>query len=482
MSLNLEKDLLRLQRAEDALVRSAHRHDDVLKPREYNQLRYALNLAALTTFQPGAAAKGGRTQRRDINVNEDAIANLRGQVLDKLGPPLAGDKPRPRQLVEAYLALESLWPAVQKTRAQILDHHGNDFSEAELDQEVGQKTLVSIGGGGGGAGYVYLGGYEALHQAGLIPGYIVGSSIGAVLGLFRARKRNLDLEDEIKLAKSLQWGTLFRMVSFKARYGLPGFLRLFLHAGIGKKFSSLAGDRYRLPDLEIPYEAVVAGVWKQAIGGSLDDYARKHHLDLDRPIGILDLRRRIARQLVEAVAFFNPRIAKEVVLGGDALTERFDCVDAAGFSAAIPGILHYDIARQDPHMEGILGELFKREDIACLVDGGVVNNVPVRVAWHQVRAGKIGTRNAYYLAFDCFHPQWSPRHLPLQPITRLIALQVAINRPYAHHIVNFSPTLSPVNLLPRPAQLDQAVNWGLKQVKQDLPLIKKFFEPVRWAA
>jgi hypothetical protein len=55
------------------------------------------------------------------------------------------------------------------------------LSHFELDQELGIKTLVSIGGGGGSA-YVYIGAWEVLHKAGLIPGFVIGSSMGAGRG------------------------------------------------------------------------------------------------------------------------------------------------------------------------------------------------------------------------------------------------------------------------------------------------------------
>lgn len=57
------------------------------------------------------------------------------------------------------------------------------------------------------------------------------------------------------------------------------------------------------------------------------------------------------------------------------------------------------------------------KDIAAIVDSGAASNVPIELAWKRARDGKLGTRNACYLAFDCFHPQWDPRHMWLVPIT-----------------------------------------------------------------
>src|SRR3546814_3763270 len=56
----------------------------------------------------------------------------------------------------------------------------------------------------------------------------------------------------------------------------------------------------------------------------------------------------------------------------------------------------------------------------------------------DLRDGRLGTRNACYLAFDCFHPQWDPRHLWLAPIAQAIQLQMVRNLPYSDHIVRSS--------------------------------------------
>jgi hypothetical protein len=273
---------------------------------------------------------------------------------------------------------------------------------------------------------------------------------------------------------------VFRFVSLRTRFGLPGVARLFLRAGIGSAFTREDGEEMLLPDLEIPYDAIVAGIRRGALDESPDQYASSHHLHEDKRPRTLQLRAQIAFQLVRMIGFINPRVVEEIVIGSDELTHDFNVIDAAGFSAAIPGLLHYDMTRDDPHMERILSQLMVRDDVVALVDGGVANNVPAGPAWRQVRDGRIGTRNAYFLAFDCFHPQGGLGHFWLQPLTRLISLQVALNERYAHRRIEFSPTLSPLNLLPSPNELDKAVLWGRRQILEELPRIEKFFERVRW--
>ena len=128
----------------------------------------------------------------------------------------------------------------------------------------------------------------------------------------------------------------------------------------------------------------------------------------------------------------------------------------------------------------ILDDLFEEKDIAALVDGGTASNVPIELAWKRIRDGRLGTRNACYLAFDCFHPQWDPRNLWLVPITQAIQLQMVRNLPYADHLVRFEPTLSPVNLAPSATSIDRASRWGRDSVAEAIPVTTALLEPTWW--
>ena len=75
-----------------------------------------------------------------------------------------------------------------------------------------------------------------------------------------------------------------------------------------------------------------------------------------------------------------------------------DVIDAVGFSSAIPGIIHYDIYREDEHMRKLLDQLYGQYGITRLLEGGVVNNLPCRPAYHEVMQGRIGRRNPFVFA------------------------------------------------------------------------------------
>ena len=475
-----EDQRLRLQRMESRLVDGLFEHPGVVTRAREHQLRYAIGLAALHTFQPGAARRGRRNERPDVTVRSARLTKLRRRIDAELAGPLLEEGDTRKGVLRAAEALDPMLDAIEKARAEVLERHRDDFSELHLDQEVGRKSLVNIAGGGGGAAWVYLGAWEVLQNAGLVPSYLAGASMGAILALFRALTRRADFDEYVRIAESLRDEDIFRYVSLKARFGLPGLTRLYLSNAIGHLLERPDGDPLRLGDLEIPFDVLIAGIRRGALDETPEQYAVSHHLHEDERPSAWQLRAQVAAQLVRLVGFVNPRIVKEIVVGRDALGRDFEALDAVGFSSAIPGVLHYDMTRDDPRMEGLLDELMTREDIVALVDGGVANNVPCGVAWRQVQDGRIGTRNAYVLAFDSFHPNTGFRHLYMQPITRVIALQVATNDRYAHQRVEFRPTLSPIDLTPTTSNLEQAVAWGRQQMAAELPRIQKFFERVRW--
>ncbi len=380
-----EDQLLRLQRMETKLVQGLFEHPGVVARSREHQLRYAISLASLEVFQPGAARRNGRSKHADVRVRTQRLSRWRSLILDELGPILLKTEDTKERVEEASVFLGPRLARMAKTRAEVVEKYADDFSVRHLDQEMGIKTLVSIAGGGGGSGFVYIGAWDVLQASGIVPGYVIGASMGSVLGLFRARDKVGDFDAYLRLAKNMSSEELFRFVSLRTRFGFPGMARLFLDAGIGKAFRRDDGETMRVCDMEIPYDAVVAGVRRGALDEDPEQYAVSHHLHEDKRPRPLQMRAQIAAQLVRLAGFINPRVVKEIVIGRDAETQEFNAIDAAGFSAAIPGLLHYDMTRDDPRMEALLTQLMERNDVVALVDGGVANNVPSGPAWRQVQ-------------------------------------------------------------------------------------------------
>jgi hypothetical protein len=402
-------------------------------------------------------------------------------VADALHGPLREERVPAIALAAARDVLSSLTEEQDERRRTLLDHHGDDFSPAELDAEVGYKKLVTVLGGGGGAGFVYIGGMQRLLEAGHVPDYMLGSSFGSILGSVVSRVLPVPIEEYVAWAKTVSYRAILGPEQLRRRHGLSGMFSLRFDHFAQAMFTRADGERMLMSDLAIPFEAVVAGVRKSSFG-ALPSRFRRQELAALRlrfiphlPIGIGP---QVAARLWQVAAFIDSRVVKAIVVGGDDLTRDLNVVDAASFSSAIPGVLHHETS--DRRMHPILDGLCEEHDVAALVDGGAASNVPVELAWKRVRDGRLGTRNACYLAFDCFHPQWEAKHLWLIPIAQAIQLQMVRNAPYADHIIRFEPTLSPVNLAPSTAAIDLACRWGQENVDKAIPITSALLRPTWW--
>nr|WP_307829638.1 patatin-like phospholipase family protein [Antrihabitans stalagmiti] len=472
--------VLALQHMEAALTRADLVHPDVLTRTEFRRLRYLISFARLTVFEPGAAGPGGTRGRGDVSV-ADELADFRTRVVDALHDPLRTEQNLEARLVAAKAALVDFVEPLEEQRRLLAERHANDFSLDELDAEVGYKALVCVLGGGGGAGYVYVGGLQRLVEENVVPSYFLTSSIGSVVGSVVARTNPIPIDDYIEWVKTVTLRGILGREMLQRRHGLTGVFSLRFDAFAADMFRREDGEQMRLSDLAIPYETVVAGVRKQ----SFDQLPSRFRRSELTAIGMrvlpnikLGTGTALISRLWQVSAFIDTRVVKPIVFGADELTVDANVVDAASFSSAIPGVLHHESA--DPRMHPLLDELMDQKGVAALVDGGAVSNVPAELAWLRVKDGKLGTRNACYYAWDCFHPQWNPKHLWLQPITQAVQVQMVGNAPFADRIVRFSPTLAATNLAPAGPAIDRAVQWGRAAVEESLPMIKHLLEPVWW--
>ncbi len=471
---------LALQKMENRLVRLNLANPDVLSAEQVRKLRYLLNFAQLADFEPGAAGPGGSRGRGDVSVGAEQAA-WRSRVADALRGPLRKERHPVKALTAAREVLAALSEEQGAQRQLLANRHSGDFSLAELDAEVGHKKLVTVLGGGGGAGFVYIGGMQRLLEAGQVPDYMIGSSIGSAIGAVMARSVPVPIDEYVAWAKTVSYRAIFGPEKLRRRHGLTGVFSLRFGHFARALFTRPDGEQMRMSDLGIPFDAVIAGVRRQPFAALPAKYRHQELAVLKLrtlPFLPIGLGPEVASRLWQAAAFIDSRVVKAVVVGGDDRTRDFNVVDAASFSSAIPGVLHHET--RDPRMLPILDGVLEENDVAAIVDGGTASNVPVELAWKRIRDGRLGTRNACYLAFDCFHPQWDPRHLWLAPIAQAIQLQMVRNLPYSDHIVRFSPTLSPVNLAPSAGSIDRACAWGNKRVDKAIPITSALLQPIWW--
>ncbi|AWV90460.1 patatin-like phospholipase family protein [Bradymonas sediminis] len=413
-------------------------HPRVFHARDEALFRYALNLAQVNLFRT--------PEGQDISLKEE-VNGLRRWMIESLVPLLPEDaEPEVGSLRELAPVLSL---RVERTREKLLARHVSDFGPEHLDAELRQKKLVMVLGGGGGAGLSHLGVFSLFKELGVAPELIVGSSMGAIMGLLRAIDKTYDpVAAALALPKSLNYNEIFRPFTGHSRYGFPGAFHMNLMR-IGRQiFQDLLGKPViSFSELPIKFEIVVCGI---ARGYEIDEDEYRQDEGIVRPNGMspLETTRKLKlffkalRQLSK-----NPRFLNEIVFGRDALTRDFPVVEALGFSCAVPGLLHYDIFHDDPATINPLNDLFERDNLLRLCDGGVINNVPSQVAWESVQSGSIGTRNALIAAFDPFAPVARGRNLLWIPIQQIARLGVITNQPYADFHTTFRTPPNPLHIL-----------------------------------
>jgi predicted acylesterase/phospholipase RssA len=453
------------EEAELALVRAIVRLPPWISEPDEAALRYALNLARVTSVPCPDGAE----------VDLDAfLAPYREEVLSHAVPLLVGpagpDRPAVVRLVPRLEAEARGW------RARVLQTFAGRLPPGALDREVCEKALVLVCGGGGGVGWSYLGAFALLEQYGLVPSLLAGTSMGAVLLLFRARKVRWREEDVDDAMRGLSFRTLFRYLQTESRWGLPAAMRLYLRAGIGEFLRGPDGHPLTLEQLSIPLVVACTGIRTGALPRDPSFY--EHLLDLHvrepRPHVVKRMFSEIFQAVSELIAQ-RERFAR-VYLGADPETRAFDAIDAVGFSSALPGVIHYDVLREDERMHALLRGLFEKHDLFRLVDGGLVDNLPARAAWGAVQRGAAGrTRNAFVLALEGFAPKLAqPLWFGLE---QLAAQNVVRNRPFIHHHASFQRVLSPIELVPGEAQLRRAIQAGKAELLPDMPLVARMCRP-----
>jgi predicted acylesterase/phospholipase RssA len=448
------------EEAELALVRSVVSSPAWLSEADEAALRYALNLAKL-----------GRVRAPDgTEVDlEPILAPFREDVAGIGVPPLTRDGGVDQEATARVVPNLAAHARAWRARAALATE--GRLPPAAIDREVCEKALVLVCGGGGGVAWSYLGAFALLEQYGLVPRLLAGTSMGAVLLLFRARRLRWDPDDAAEALRGLSFKTLFRFLQTESRYGLPAAMRLYLRAGIGDFLVGPDGHPLTLGQLAVPLIVVVTGIRKGALPRDPSYY--EHLLDLrgrePRPSALSRLAAEVFEAIGELVAQ-RDRLAR-IYLGADEETRAFDAIDAVGFSSALPGVIHYDVVRDDERMHALLRALLERHDVARLVDGGLVDNLPAREAWAAVQRGGLGTRNAFVLALEGFGPKLTqPLWFGLE---QLAAQNVARNRPFAHHTRSFQRVLSPLEVVPDEEAVQRAVRAGKAELHPDMALVAR---------
>ena len=446
-----------LNNLEAKIVRIAMSHPSTITEEALSWLRYIVSFARLTTVRNSAG--------EDIDVQE-GLSRYRWLILHELKPLVQRRNP-----VQGLLnSLPKLIVETQRERGKILEH--TQLDQKALEEEVCQRQLILVSGGGGGCGYGYAGVFQSLHRAGLQPKMLSGTSIGSLISLFRARADVFDQLPMFEAVRRLRWSKVFRVLEVSNRYGVPATLRLYLRDALDTIFTTKDGRAVTFNDCDIPLLICATGLTVDAFKHDLTYY---EHLMDDavnwghrfRPGRV----RRIVRMTSILYEFFsNPEAMREVIFGSDELTRDADILDAAGFSSAVPGLIHYDVLRDDPRMTHLLDKMYGQFGITRLTEGGLVNNVPVRPAFIEVMKGRITRRNPFILALDCFSPQLTSMWYPVQ---QLVTPNVKENLFYANHYFSLKKRLPAINVVPTVSHATKAIEWTSQEFSSHMPFVTR---------
>jgi hypothetical protein len=354
---------------------------------------------------------------------------------------------------------------------------------AHLDRAIRQRSLALALAGGGGTGFVYLGCFSLLEDWGLEPKLIAATSLGAVLAIFRARDQPFHTYELTPILRHLSFRKLFKLFEVKSRYALPGTLRLYLRSALGQYFHQGSPEGHivhgppPLSALKIPVVVSVAGIRRGMLPRAPEAY-----LSLFDPRSLFpptphNLQEKVG-DLVGAVGELvrQPHRLARVYVGSDPGTEDFDALDAVGFSSSLPGVIHYDVLREDAEAHRRIAALMERRDLGWLADGGLVENCPARAAWLDSHRRAPGLANPFVLALDGFSPKLAtPAWLALEQLAYETVRRVLS---FASLYVPFPHTLSPFELVPRLEQTVRAIALGRAQLAPHMPFIARMLAPL----
>ena len=427
-------------------------------------LRYALCLGKLSHLSTpgGAEIEAGHVLSEFAGWLADQTA---APALLKKGP----DFNRLTALVPHIMA------HVDRARSAVLAHSAGQLDPVVLDAELCQKSLVLVLGGGGGSGFAHLGLFSLLKDLEITPGLVSGSSMGALLGLFRCLRKEWDPTTTfIAVPKRFDRRYIFRPFDGQIKYGFPGAFKLQLDEMAGHTLDLVCGKPcVTFADLEIPLQVVVTGIrggmraaLEQDILGK-SPYTTLTGLSLRGRLGRLV---KLFRTILE-----NPGLTEELVFSRQMDGGEIDVVDAVGFSCAVPGLFCYDLVNRDPSpTQKALDELFKTLDLWGVADGGVINNLPARVALDGVDSGLINTRNVYVYALDPFQPRLSsPLFLPMQ---QLAQFSTTANLPYVDHYRAYQSPPSPIEFVLTWNRAREVADEIRNELEKDSELLRLVFQ------
>ena len=446
-----------LERLECGVVREITNDPEWLSHNDAASLRWALSLARISKVM----LEQGKPEL-DVNLgqSQDRFRAELFALISFAQSPQGGFNHE-----KININLKNIEKLAKKHRNDLLSLFSGILPKHALDEATRRRPLVLTLSGGGGTSFVFVGAFQALQESGITPSALTGSSMGAILGAYRARTKQFSLDNIYSLVEKTSWTKIAQAYSGPSRFGIPGTFRIYLRDVVGYEFEK-DGEFMQLKDLSIPLRVCVAG---------LSSTVPVKEEELAAYAKLIDVAH--AKSIIATIMDFAQKPLKRIYLGADDLTKEFDVLDAIGFSAAIPGIFHYDILRNDPRMIALITNLFEREKISRLIDGGFVDNLPTQEAINIVSDGECDGYDPFALALDGFSPGLN-RHLLFYPVMRFAMENSREGHEAAHLSIIFKNVLSPINLVPTKETFQYALKHGYEEFSSHLPFIRKMVGPI----
>lgn len=432
---------------ESTIVKTLVQYPKWLQAHEESALRWALSLARVSAVcvDPNTRTKV------DIGHATDAY---RQELYELLKPFVDAESVTDRKGLAGQIPTIRSWAVSE--RRELIELYGNQMPASALDDAVRRRPLALALSGGGGASYVFVGAFMALQAAGIRPDLIAATSMGALLGLYRACELEFDIDKFKRVFSLLSWDSIVRTMPMGSRFCIPSTFQLCLSEVFRKEFQ-YDNRNLRLSDLPIPLRVAIAGI--SHIDGEPDvDW---HVYERLRPKG-----------LPRALLDLAKKPLRAIYLGRDESTSEFDALDAAGFSAAIPGVFQYDITNDNPRMQQLVADMMRKYGVVRLLDGGLVNNLPADEAKRAVQSGATWGYDPFVLALDAFAPTLS-RHWMFLPLMKVAAENSKQGHEAANLVITYSHVLSPINVVPSAKELERVAASGLEETLVYITFIKK---------
>lgn len=453
----------KLSKIECSIVRLISDNHKLLTTDESISIRWALSLARITKIKLdnkdsltiGHALEGYRNYLYEILEENQNATNI--------------------DLVKLKSVLPTINKLVSDTRKDLLSLFSSKLSPQDLDNAIKKRPLALALGGGGGTCYVFIGAFLALEENNIIPNIMAASSMGAILGAYRAQSKQFSLDGLQYLIKHVSWNMIAKSYSGASKFGVPATFRLYLREAIGENFK-IGNEFLRIKDLVIPLRVCVAGLSNAGLTKEQEDFNKYSNLLASSKGDPYDINVRNS-SIINQILSFAQKPLKPIYLGSSTLTKEFDVIDAIGFSSAIPGVFHYDVLRDDPRMISLLKKLFEEEKIFRLIDGGFADNLPSQQALQGVIDGECDGYDPFILAFDSFIPSIN-KNLLFYPIMRFAYENSKEGHEAAHLLIKFKNVLSPLNFVPSEDIFNKAIEYGHKEIQPYMNFIKNMVKEI----